>query len=121
MTEITGSSLSVFIALTVVLAGGAAMMTGKALARTWRPPWQVVFASLGLGLADRFFIYALFDGPLLSLQGYLFDTLIITVMALIAYRLAHVDKMVQQYPWIYERAGPWAYREKIPAAGEGSS
>ncbi len=112
MGSLTGSSLAVFVGLTVVIVGGAAVMTGQALARTWRPVWQVLFACIGLGLADRFLVYDLFDGPLFSLKGYLFDTAVITIMGLVAYRLSRVNKVVQQYPWLYERSNPWSYRRR---------
>ncbi|MDP6515330.1 MAG: hypothetical protein QF926_01735 [Alphaproteobacteria bacterium] len=112
MESLTGSTFGVFLGLTVALTGGAAVMTGQALARTWRPVWQLVFACLGLGLADRFFVYALFDGPLLSLTGYGFDTVVITLMSLAAYRFARTAKLVQQYPWLYERASPWSARRR---------
>jgi hypothetical protein len=33
-------------------------------------------------------------------------------MALVAHRLTAVHKAVAQYPWRYERASLWSYREK---------
>ncbi len=112
MEGLTGASLGVFIGLTLVLFGGAAVLTGRAIAATWRPARQLVFACLGLGLADRFLVFALFGGPLLSLVGYLVDTAVILVFGLLAYRLAWVRNMVQQYPWLHERIGLWRYRER---------
>jgi len=117
MDSLLGSSLGVFVGLTVIIAGGAAVMTGRALADGWKPPIQVVFACVGLGLADRFLVYALFDGPLLSLSGFLIHFAVLTAMALVAYRVTLVRKMVNQYPWRYERASLLAYREK---SGEGA-
>lgn len=108
----SGTSIGVFIGLTVVLGGGAAILTGQAIAGTWRPAWQVMFASLGLGFADRFLVFALFDGELLSAGGYLFDTAVIMSLGLVAYRLSWVRNMVTQYPWLYERAGPWRIRDR---------
>ncbi len=102
----------VFIGLTVVIIGGAGFLTGHALARGWRPAWQVVLYSALLGLADRFLNYALFDGVLLSLSGYLIGTAVICGLGLLAYRLTRVGTMVAQYPWLYERAGLFAWREK---------
>jgi len=115
MESLLGNSFGVFIGLTVVLAGGAAIMTGRALADGWKAHWQVVLACLGLGLANRFLAYALFDGELLSLSGFLIDFVVIATMALLAHRITSVRKMVTQYPWRYERASLFAYREK-PAA-----
>ncbi len=114
MIELLGTSLAVFIGFTLVFTGGAAIMTGRALADGWQPVWHVLVACLGLGLADRFLIYALFGGRLLSLSGFLIHLLVIMVMALIAYRITLVRKMVNQYPWRYEQVSLWSYREKAP-------
>ncbi|MGH6896852.1 MAG: DUF6867 family protein [Geminicoccaceae bacterium] len=112
MQSLLGSSLGVFIGLTVIIIGGTAIMTGRALANGWKSPLQVVFACFGLTLADRFLVYALFGGELLSLSGFVIDFAVITTMALIAHRLTMVHKMVAQYPWRYERESLWTYREK---------
>ena len=112
MDSLLGTSFGVFIGLTVIIIGGAAVMTGRALADGWRSPVQVVFACFGLALADRFLIYALFGGELLHLSGFLIDFAVITAMALVAHRLTVVHKMVAQYPWRYERESLWTYREK---------
>jgi Domain of unknown function (DUF6867) len=115
MQTLLGNSFGVFIGLTVVIAGGAAIMTGRALADGWKPAWQVLLACVGLDLANRFLSYALFGGELLSLSGFLIDFVVITALALLAYRITAVRKMVSQYPWRYERASLFNYREK-PAA-----
>ena len=112
MIALLGTSLPVFIAVTVVLAGGAAFMTGQALSAHWRPAWQVVGYSLLLGFADRFIVFSLFGGELLSLSGYLIDTAVIMGIALLSYRATRARTMVAQYPWLYERAGPFGWREK---------
>jgi len=72
----------------------------------------VVLACIGLDLANRFLSYALFDGELLSLSGLLIDFVVITALALLAYRITAVRKMVSQYPWRYERSSLFAFREK---------
>jgi branched-chain amino acid transport system ATP-binding protein len=109
---ITGTSIGVFIGLTVILAGGAAILAGRAIADNWRPAWQVVAACLGLALFDRFLVYALFGGQLLHPGGFAAHFIVITALGLIAYRLTTVRKMVNQYPWRYEQASLWRYREK---------
>jgi hypothetical protein len=116
MEALVGTSLGVFIGLTVVLIGGAAVLTGRALADGWKSPLQVVFACFGLALADRFLTYALFGGELLHLSGVLIHFAVITAMALIAHRLTVVHKMVSQYPWRYERESLFTYREKAGQA-----
>ena len=107
-----GTSLSVYIGITVCIIGFAAYMTGQALANTWRPIWQVVAYGALLGLADRFLTFALFDGALLSVTGYLIDTLTLLAISLTAYRYSKARKMVTQYPWLYEPAGVFGWREK---------
>jgi hypothetical protein len=116
MESLLGTSLGVFVGLTVIIIGGAAIMTGRALADGWKPPWQVVSACFGLALADRFMVYALFGGELLSLSGFLIDFVVITALALVAHRLTVVHKMVAQYPWRYERESLLSYREKAGQA-----
>jgi hypothetical protein len=112
MQTLLGTSLGVFIGLTVILTGGAAMMTGRALADGWKSPWVVVLACLGLAMANRFLIYALFGGPLLHLAGFLANYAVITAMAVAAHRVTAVRKAVSQYPWRYEQVSLWSYREK---------
>ena len=112
MESTLGTTLDVWIGITVVLTGGAAYMTGQAIARTWRPVWQVVAYGLLLACVSRFFVYALVDGSMLSLSGYIADAVIIIGLGLFAFRLNRVQEMVTQYPWLYERAGPLGYRAK---------
>ncbi|MFA7431735.1 MAG: DUF6867 family protein [Rhodospirillaceae bacterium] len=110
--SILGSDLVTFILFTVVFAGGIAFMTGHALAVTWRPIWQVVPYSLLLGAAERFFVYALFGGELLSITGYIIDTIVLMMIAVGTYRATLARRMVVQYPWMFERSGLFAWRKK---------
>jgi hypothetical protein len=112
MEQLLGTSWDVYLGLTIVLAGGIAFMMGQAIARSWLRAWQVVAYSLLLAVATRFFIYALFEGRMLLLSGYLIDAVVLMAMGLLAYRLTRVKMMVTQYPWLYERAGLLAYRER---------
>ena len=65
-----------------------------------------------LGGAARFLTFALFEGELLLLSGYLIDAAVLIAIALFAYRLTQARKMVAQYPWLYERAGAFGWRHK---------
>lgn len=112
MENLLGTTPAVFVAVTVVVMGAAAYMTGQALAVTWRPLWQVVIYCLLLALACRFLIYALFEGQLLSPSGYLADAVVLLAIGLLSFRQHHVARMVQQYPWLYRRSGPWSYRRR---------
>lgn len=107
-----GSSWPVFLCLTIVLMGGAGYATGQALASRWRPTWQLVLYSLLLGGADRFLVYALFDGNLLSGTGYAIDTAIVGAIAAASYQRRMAQNMVSQYPWLYERRGVFGWRER---------
>jgi hypothetical protein len=115
LEPLLGASLNVFIGLTLILAGGAAIMTGRAIADSWKPAWLVVAAAFGLALADRFLIYALFSGELLSLWGLVLHFAILACLGLLSWRITRVGRMVTQYPWRYERSSLFAWREK--AAG----
>ena len=57
-------------------------------------------------------LFALFEGELLSLGGFIVDSAVLIVIGLLSYRLTLTRKMVTQYPWIYERAGLFGWREK---------
>ncbi len=112
MSELLGSSPWVFLGLTVVIMGFCAVMTGQAIANTWRPMWQIFPYGILLGGADRFLHFSLFGGELLSVTGFLIDTATLIVLSLIAYRATLARKMASQYPWIYERAGPFSWRQR---------
>lgn len=106
-----GNSLFAFTMITVVIAGGAAWLTGRAIGRTWGPMWQAVAYMVPLAAAARFLHYALADGQLLSLQYYLVNLVILGGIAALAHRVAQTAQMAQQYPWIYERTSPVTLRE----------
>ena len=116
MEELLGTSWSVFIRITLVIMGFAAFMTGRALADAWRPIWQAVLYTMMIGIADRFLVFALFEGELFLLSGYLIDTAVLLAIGLVSFRLTQTHRMVTQYPWIYERAGLFNWREKDGAA-----
>ncbi|MDH3229914.1 MAG: hypothetical protein OEN55_08995 [Alphaproteobacteria bacterium] len=116
MQQLVGNSWAVFIGVTCILAGGAAWMTGQALALTWRPAWQAAGYALLLGLADRFLIFALFEGRLLSPSGFALDAAVLIAIAMAAHRITLAGQMVKQYPWLYERQGLLSWRKRSPAA-----
>ncbi len=112
MELLLGTSLPVFIGVTCIIMGFAAYMTGQAMANTWRPVWQLFVYGALLGLASRFLIFSLFDGDLLSMTGYAIDTAVLIAIALIAFRLTRARKMVNQYPWLYERSGLFGWKSR---------
>jgi hypothetical protein len=107
----------VYMLVTVVLGGAAARASGSAIAVTWRPPWQLFGAVLLLACAARFFHYALFGEPFLSLRRFLLDYGVLLMFAAAGFQLARARQMVQQYPWAYERSGYIWWRRKVNDAG----
>jgi hypothetical protein len=112
MISLLGASSGVFVGVTVLLFGLGAFLTGQAIAEQWQPASRVVLACLGLAIADRGFTVGLFGGPLFSVSGFVSSLLYLLAVGLIGWRLTQVRKMVTQYPWLYERAGPFAWRSK---------
>jgi cytochrome c biogenesis protein CcdA len=114
------------VVLTFIMFGGGGFMMGQALADTWRPWWQIIPYSALLALGNNFLGFALFDGAFFvdslfsknpkplseALLEYLFDFVVIIAFAALAFRLTQARKMAAQYPWLYERTGPFHWREK---------
>jgi hypothetical protein len=108
----THASLGEFLFVTGILGGGAAWLTGRAVARTWRPLWQLALYMLLLTLFTRFIHFALFHGPLLSGLGYVVDLAVLAVLAVLGFRVTRTNQMVTQYSWLYERTGPFSWRAR---------
>ena len=53
-----------------------------------------------------------FAAELASLGGFLIAAATLGAILLAAYHLTRARKMVQQYPWLYERRGPFGWRER---------
>lgn len=100
--------------VTGILGGLAAWATGRAIAETWRPYYQLVAYMLLLGGAVRFIHFALFDAHLLSLPSYLADMLYLLAIGSLAYRVTRTHRMVTQYRWLYERTSPITWRDRVP-------
>lgn len=107
-------SFWVFVLVTIILGGGAAWLSGRAVARTWRPAWQVLVYILILGCAVRFFHYSLFGGTLLSSHYYTIDTVVLMAFGFLGFRAARVSQMVTHYRWINEPDGPLRWRRRTP-------
>jgi hypothetical protein len=101
-----------FALITVVLGGWAAWMTGRAMAITWRAYWQLIVYLLILTAAVRFIHYALFHGTLLTVQFFLVDAVVLLVVGSLGFRYHRARQMSTQYRWLYERTGPFSWRER---------
>ncbi|MCB1377790.1 MAG: hypothetical protein KDK89_05395 [Alphaproteobacteria bacterium] len=102
----------IFLIMTVIIGGGLAFLSGRNLASKWRPLWSAIAYMIPMGVALRFFHYALFDGNLHSVHYFITDTLVLIAGSLLGYRLTRVTQMVSQYPWLYQRSGPFAWRPR---------
>jgi hypothetical protein len=102
--------------ITGLIGGGAAWLTGRAIAQTWRPFWHLALYIALLGGAVRFVHFALFEATLLSPASYAADTLFLLAVGTLAWRVTRVAQMTTQYYWLYERTGPLTWRERAPGA-----
>jgi hypothetical protein len=112
LNGVLGTEPLPFFGLTIVLFGLAAAATGRALAQSWRPAWQIMPAVLLLAAADRFLHYALFEAPLDSPSGLLAAAVVLGIIMSGAFFYTRAGKMVRQYPWLYERNGLLGWRAK---------
>ena len=85
---------------------------GRAWPSTWRPWRQLVLYTALLSAGLRFFDYALADGELWSIGGFLLGWLVQFAIAGFAYRLTRARQMVRQYPWLYQRKGLLGWEER---------
>jgi Domain of unknown function (DUF6867) len=112
MGVVYDNSLTAFVILTLLIGGGAAWMTGRALAQAWRSVWQLVFYAAMLSFPLRFLHWSLAKGTLLSAQFLLTDAAILIGIGLLSYRLSQTTQMVTQYPWLYRRQSPLSWTTK---------
>jgi hypothetical protein len=105
-------SLGIFVLVSIVLGGGAAILAGRAIAMTWRTRWQVVAYMLILGAAVRFIHFALFGGTLLSLHYYAVDAAICLAFGFAGFQAARATQMTSQYRWINEPNGLFRWRRR---------
>jgi hypothetical protein len=102
----------IFIALTLILGGGLAFATGRAIAQTWRPMAVLPLAMLPLAAAVRFLHFALFEETLLSVQHYVVTFAILFAFAFLGYRTMRATQMSTQYSWLYAASGPFGWKAK---------
>ena len=102
----------VFLLVTVALGGGAAFISGRAIAQTWRPLWHIPFYVLLLALTVRFLHFALFEEVLVSFKNLAVDFAVLLVLGLLGYRAMRAEQMAKQYDWLYDRAGKLGWRRR---------
>ncbi len=102
--------------VTGAIGGGAAWLTGRAIASTWRPFWHVVVYIVLLGAAVRFVHFALFQADLIAPASYAADTLYLLALGALSWRMTRAAQMATQYYWLYERSGPLSWRARDTSA-----
>ena len=107
-----GNTLFVVVLLNLALIGPASFAAGHGVAVTWRHWAQVVFYTALLSASLRFLDYALANGKLWSVGGFLLGWLIQGSVGLFAYRLTRARQMARQYPWLYARRGLLGWEER---------
>lgn len=106
------NGLFVFVLVTVVLGGAASWATGRAVALTWKPFWQLAFYMALMTFAVRFLHYALFHQPFLTPASVVIDYLVLSAFAGVGYRMMRAWQMPHQYPWAYEQTSLLSWRRK---------
>jgi hypothetical protein len=87
----------IFLLVTIIMGGATAYVTGKSIAETWRPMWQIFIYALITALAVRFIHFALFEEVLLSLRNYIVDCAVLCAASIAGYLLARRRQMAAQY------------------------
>ena len=94
------TSIWAFVVVTLILGGAAAFVSGRTIADTWRPVWQLGPYMLLLGCAVRFIQFAVFGSQLLSVRSLLVDLVVLLALGLAGYMLTRRGQMARQYPWL---------------------
>ncbi len=101
-----------FIIVTILLGGGAAYMTGRAVAHGWEPLQRAIVWMIPLTAAVRFIHFALFHGTLLTPHYYLSDFVILAIAAALGHRITRYRQMTRRYAWAVEPQGFLSWRMK---------
>jgi hypothetical protein len=91
--------MATFVALTLILGGAGAFVTGRAMAQTWRSLWKAIAYMVPLGAGVRFLHYALFQEPTDAAQAAL-CFVFLALFAAAGFIHARRRQMRLQYPWV---------------------
>jgi uncharacterized membrane protein SirB2 len=102
-----------FVMVSFLIGGWTAWRTGKGVADGWGQiiPHVVIYTLL-LGIGIRFVHHALFNGTMFSLHYYIVDTICLMIFSLAGFRYTRAKQMSTKYYWLYEKAGPFAWKKK---------
>ena len=105
-------SIGIFLLVTVFLGGGAAWLSGRAIARSWQTRVRLVVYLFLLTFGVRFLHFALFEGHILTFHYYVVDMVVLMVLGLLGFQYQRAEQMTRQYSWMYERSGPFTWKGK---------
>ena len=113
-------SLADFLLVTVFLGGGAAWLTGRATAIAWNSWLTLVAYIVLLTVATRFIHFSLFRGTFFlppetigtALYFSAIDFVVLMAAAALGRQITRARQMSTQYHFLYDRAGPIAWRER---------
>jgi hypothetical protein len=115
------------IVVSIIMFGFLAYMTGANMARNWRPIGHLVFYCALLAVGERFMAHTIVwhrfyllldifwtDGEWsVAFDAYIFISFVICLtFGFLAYYATRASLMVRQYPWLYERSGPFGWRRR---------
>jgi hypothetical protein len=109
---LTSNTLLRILVLTGLFGCGCAWLTGRAIALTWRPIWNVGPAMILIAIAVRFFHFALFQEPLLAPRTSIAELAGVLCVGFLAFRRTRARQMVEQYFWLYEANGPLGWKPR---------
>jgi hypothetical protein len=116
---VMGTSLGDFLLVSLVLGGGAAWLTGKAVARAWGPLFHLALYCVLLAAAVRFCHFALFGDELFAPVTSVAEVLFLAAVAALGFRSVRKRQMSVQYGWMFVPAGPLSWRRQDSADADG--
>jgi len=105
-------SLWEFVFVTICLGGGAAYLTGRAVAKSWHSHLELVIDIVLLTLATRFIHFSLFNGTLLSLHYFVVDLIVLMAIAFLSHRITRSKQLSKQYSFMYKRRSLFGWEPK---------
>ncbi len=110
------ASLADFVLVSLFLGGGAAWLTGRAVAKSWGSYWKLVLYCILLTVAVRFCHFALFEDSMFVAGPALVEFVLLFSIASLGFRALRKRQMTQQYGWLYAPDGSlaWRTREDTP-------
>lgn len=89
-----------FFFVTVLLGGGAAFLTGRAVALSWLANHQLVIYIVLLTAATRFIHFALFEGTLISPWYFCVDLIVLLALGFAGKSMTRSKQMATQYGFL---------------------